>query len=89
MYSNLRVEDKLEGANNFRSWKHNGLLSYVKEHIQELEEEEAKTRYKKNMIKARRILLVSHVSELKIAKEMFETLTRLHESKSTNRNMMM
>ena len=59
MYSNLRVEDKLEGANNFRSWKHrillileeNDLISYAKEDIQEPEEEEAKTRYKKNIIK--------------------------------------
>ena len=60
MSSNLRVEDRLEGENNFISWKHmilliiedNGLLIYVTKYIQEPEEEEAKTRYKKNIIKS-------------------------------------
>ena len=53
-----RVEDRLDGAENFKSWKHKillileekYLLNYVKEVILELEEEEAKTKYKNNMV---------------------------------------
>ena len=49
---------------NFRYWNHrillileeNDLLNYAKEVISEPKEEEAKTTYKKNMVKAKRIL---------------------------------
>jgi hypothetical protein len=64
MITSLRVEDRLDGADNFRSWKHiillileeNELLDHVKQVLPELEEEEAKARHKKNEIKAKGIL---------------------------------
>jgi hypothetical protein len=64
MLTNMRVEDGLYGAYNFRSWKHriqmileeNELLDHVKEMLQEPEDEEAKAKFKKNEVKAKRIL---------------------------------
>jgi hypothetical protein len=62
--------------------------------LPELEDEEAKTKFKKNEIKAKRILtdsikdhLIPNVSELKTSKEMFDALTKLYESKNTSRKL--
>ena len=92
MITSMRVEDRLDGAYNFRSWKHrillileeNELLDHVKQVLPELEEEDAEAKYKKNEIKAKRILtysindlLIPYVSELKTPKEMFDALSRL------------
>jgi hypothetical protein len=57
----MRVEDRIDGAENFRSWKQiillileeNELLDHVKQVLPEPEEEEAKERHKKNEIKPR------------------------------------
>jgi hypothetical protein len=64
MATNLRVEDRLEGSGNFRSWKHrlqmildeNDLLEHVTVGVLEPEEEEKKTKHKKNEKKAKRIV---------------------------------
>jgi hypothetical protein len=102
MSTNMRVEDRLDGADNFRSWKHriqlileeNELLDHIKKMLPEPEDEEAKEKFKKNEVKAKRILtdsikdhLIPNVSELKTAKEMFDALTRLYESKNTSRKL--
>jgi len=63
----LRLEDRLEGANNFRSWKtkilfvleENEIQNYVKNEITEPEGEEEKSKYRKNEGKAKRILIDS------------------------------
>jgi hypothetical protein len=100
--TSMRVEDRLVGPDNFRSWKHrillfleeNELLDHVKQVLPELEEVDAKAKFKKNEIKAKRILidsikayLIPNVSELKTPKEMFDALTRLYENKNTNRKL--
>jgi hypothetical protein len=100
MITNMRVEDRLDGADNFRSWKillileENELLDDVKQVLPEPEEEDAKAKYKKNEIKAKRILidsikdhLIPNVSELKTPKEMFDSLSRLYERKNTSRKL--
>jgi hypothetical protein len=102
MSTSMRVEDRLDGADNFRSWKHriqlileeNELLDHVKKMLPEPEDEEAKAKFKKNEVKAKRILtdsikdhLIPNVSELKTAKEMFDALTRLYESKNTSQKL--
>jgi len=102
MTTNMRVEDRLDGASNFRCWKHrnllileeNDLLIYVTVVILEPKEEDAKARHKKNQVKAKRILtdsikdnLIPHVSKLKTPKEMFDALARLYESKNTSRKL--
>jgi hypothetical protein len=59
--------------------------------LQELKDEEAKAKFKKNEVKAKIILidsikdhLIPNVSELNTAKEMFDSLTKLYEIKNTS-----
>ena len=67
MTSSTKLEDKLEGIENFRAWKYriglilqeNDLNKYVKEEVSEPEEAEAKEKHKKDMIKAQRIIVDS------------------------------
>ena len=92
MVSNIKVKDRLDGADNFRSWKHrillilkdNELLDYVKKGLPQQKEEKAKEKHKKNVINAKRILLdsikdqlIHHVSELKTPKEIFLCLIKI------------
>ena len=69
-------------------------MDHVKKMLPEPEDEEAKAKFKKNEVKAKRILmdsikdpLIPNVSELKTAKEMFDALTKLNESKNTSRKL--
>ena len=77
MATNMRVEDRLEGYGNFRSWKHrlqmildkNDVLENVTVGVPELDEEEKNTKHKKNENKAKRIVsdslkdhLIPHIS---------------------------
>ena len=68
--------------------------NFVKEVVAKPEEDEAKTRFRKNIIRAKRIIvdsikdhLIPHVSSLDTLKEIFEALTRLFEGKNINRKM--
>jgi hypothetical protein len=64
MSTSMRVEDRLDGADNFTYWKHriqlileeNELLDHVKKMLLEPEDEEAKAKFKKNEVKVKRIL---------------------------------
>jgi hypothetical protein len=102
MATSMRVENRLEGSRNFRSWKHrlhmilyeNDLLEHVTVGVPEPDEEEQKTRHKKNEKKAKRVVsdsvkdhLIPHISELQTARQMYEALSRLYESKDINRNL--
>jgi hypothetical protein len=99
MSTSMRVEDRFDGADNFRSWKHgvllileeNGLLDHIKQMLPKPEEEDAKAKFRKNEVKAKRILtdpikdhLIPNVSELTTPKKMFDALTILYESKNTS-----
>ena len=90
--NNTKLEDKLEGAENFREWKYRVLLileehdleNYVKWEVVDPEGDKDKAKQKKNMVKAKRIIsnsikdhLITHVSSLKTSKEMFDALTNL------------
>jgi hypothetical protein len=66
----------------------------IKKMLPEPEDEEAKAKFKKNEVKAKRILidsikdyLIPNLSKLNLAKEMFDALTRLYESKKTSRKL--
>ena len=102
MATNMRVEDRLDGVDNFRTWKNkitliiaeNDLLNHVKEVLPKPKEEETKDMFKKNEIKDMRILsesikdhLIPLVSELSTPKEMFDALSRLYESKNISRKL--
>ena len=99
MVTSLKVEDKLDGATNFTSSKtrilfileENEIQDYVQKGVSESEDDEGKSSKKKNEAKAKRILvdsvkdhLIPHIVQMKTAKEMYDALTRLFESKNTN-----
>jgi hypothetical protein len=64
MATNMRVKDMLEGYRNFRSWKHrlqmildeNDLLEHITVGVPKPNEEEKKTKHKKNENKSKRIV---------------------------------
>ena len=102
MTISTKLDEKLEGADNFRAWKYrvmvileeNDLEGFIEEDIPESEENEAKAKHKKSLIKAKRIIadsikehLIPHVSSLRTPKQMFDALSRLYEGKNINRKM--
>ena len=97
MSHHTKIDEKLEGADNFRAWKYrislvleeNELDSYISENVPVLEGDEAKAIHKKNLVKAKRIIvdsindyLIPQVSSLKTPKEMFDSLTKVFEGKT-------
>ena len=64
MSANTKLVDKLEGVENFCAWKYkiglileeNDLAKFIKENVPKPEENAAKENYKKDMIKAKRII---------------------------------
>jgi len=97
-----KLDDKLQGADNFRAWKYrisliveeNYLDKYISEEVPAPEGEEAKAIQKKNLVKAKIIIvdsiqdhLIPRVSSLKTPKEMFDCLTTLFEGKNIKRKM--
>ena len=73
----------------------NDLDQFVKEEVKEPEEEEANSKHKKDMIKAKRIIvesnkdnLIPQVSSRETPKEMFDSLSSLFEvRRNINRKM--
>ena len=83
MTNNTKLEDKLEGVENFQACKYRVFLTlkehdlekYVKGEVVELEEDEYKANHNKNLVKSMRIIvdsikdhLIPHVSSLKTPK---------------------
>ena len=62
-----KLEDKLEGIENFLAWKYriglivreNGLEKYIKDEVAEPTEDEAKEKHEKDLIKAMGIIVDS------------------------------
>ena len=60
MAPSTKLEDKLEGIENYRAWKYriglilkeNYLEKYIEEEVAEPEEDEAKEKHKKDLIRA-------------------------------------
>lgn len=97
-----KLDEKLEGVDNFRAWKYrvmlvleeNDLEGFIEVDIPEPKGEEAKAKHKKSLMKAKRIIaysikdhLIPHVSSLKSPKQIFDALSRLYEGKNINRKM--
>ena len=102
MTLHTQLEDKLGGANNFQAWKYkislileeNDLDQYINGEILEPKGYEAKGIHKKNLVKAKRIIvdsikdhLIPHVSSFKTPKEVFDALTKMFEGKNINQKM--
>jgi hypothetical protein len=102
MTLNTKLDEKLEGDDNFRAWKYrvmlileeNDLEGFVENEVEEPEGDEAKAKHNKNLVKAKRIIansikdhLIPHVSSLKTLKQMSDALSRLYEGKNINWKM--
>ena len=102
MLNHTKLEDKLEGADNFRAWKYrislileeNLLDKYANEEVPEPEGEEEKINHTKRMIRSKRIIadsikdhFIPHVSSLKTPKNIFDAFTNPYEGKNINHKM--
>ena len=102
MAPSTKLEDKLEGIENYRAWKYGiGLIlkeidldTYIKKEVAEPDEAEAKEKHKKDLIRAQRIIadsikdhLIPQVSSKKTLKEMYDALSRMYEGRNINRKM--
>src|SRR5882762_515315 len=102
MSHHTKLDEKLEGANNFRALKYrislvleeNELDSYIHEEVLVPEGDEAKALHKNKLVMEKRIIadsikdhLISQVSSLKTPKVMFDSLTKLFEGKNINQKM--
>ena len=102
MSHHIKLDENLEGPDNFRAWKYrislvleeNELDSYIHEEVPVLEGDEEKALHKKNIVMENRIIgnsikdhLIPQVSSLKTLKAMFDALTKLFEGKNINWNM--
>ena len=102
MTNSTKLDEKLEGAENFRAWKYRIMLIleehdldvFIKEDVKEIEGEEAKAKHKKDTIKVKRIIansikdhLISQVSSNNTPKEVFDALTNMFEGKNINKRM--
>jgi hypothetical protein len=72
----------------------NDLLEHVTVGVLEPDEEEEKTKHKKNEKKEKRIMsdlvndhLIPHIFKLQTTMQMYESLNRLYESKDINQNL--
>jgi hypothetical protein len=96
MLSTLRVEDRLEGGTNFQAWKakilllleENDLKDYVEMMIPNPNDAQELTAHKKKEVKAKGVLLdsvkdhlIPHISEKKTAKDMYDALVGLYQTK--------
>src|SRR5882762_9174 len=102
MSHHTKLDEKLEGIDNFRAWKYrislvleeNELDSYINEKVLVLEGDEAKALDKKKLVMEKRIIadsskdhLIPQVASLKTPKAMFDSLTKLFGGKNINRKM--
>ena len=66
MSHHTNLDEKLKGADNFRSWKYrvslvleeNEVDSYINEEVPVLEEDEAKELHKKKLVMAKMIIVI-------------------------------
>ena len=102
MSHHTKLDENLEGDDNFQSWKYrislvlekNELDSYISEEVPVPEGDEAKALHKKKLFMEKRIIadsikdhLIPQVSSLKTPKSMFDSLTKLFEGKNINWKM--
>jgi len=102
MTSSTKLDEKLEGAENFRAWRFRVMLilrehdldKFVVEEVPEPEDEEARSEFMKDQIRAMRIIadsikdhLIPQVSSLETPKKMFDALTRMFEGRNINKKM--
>ena len=101
MTTRTKIDEKLDGADNFMAYKYivtlfleeHELDKFIIEEFQEPQEYEAKEKYK-DIVREKRIIvdsikdyLIHHVSSLSSPKKMMDTLTRIFEGININQRM--
>ena len=104
MAASIRPKDSLNGSSNFNNWKarlmaileENELDHYVTSVLEEPTRNFGRTAYKRNQGKARRIIydsmkenLIPVITPLKTAKECFDTLVKLYETKAPSQKRLL
>jgi hypothetical protein len=94
MYESTKLVDKLEGVENFCAWNYikgiileeDDLEKFIKENVSELEEDESKEKYKKDMIKDKRMItdsikddLIPQISSKNNPKYISDSMTTMYE----------
>ena len=102
MTQSTKLEDKMAGIENFWAWKYrigliikkNDLDKYIKYEVPEPEEDEAKEKHQKDLIKAMRIIvysikdhLIPQVSSKETPNKMYDSLSRMYEGRNINKKM--
>ena len=94
MTKNTKIDENLEGAEKFRAWKYRIMLILQENDLDQFVKEEAKSKHKKDMIIAKRIIaysikdnLIPQVSSRETPNEMFDALSSLFEGRNINRMM--
>jgi hypothetical protein len=104
MVSTFTVEDRLDGATNFRAWKakllflleETDLKDYVGMVIPDPNEPHELVDHKKREVKAKQVLLdpmkdhlIPHISEKKTTKDMYDALVGLYQSRNASRKLIL
>ena len=102
MAASTKIEENLEGIENFLAWKYriglilkeNGLKKYINDEVAETKEDEAKEKHEQDLIKEMRIIvdsikdhLIPQVSSKNTPKKKYDTLSIMYEGKNINKNM--
>jgi hypothetical protein len=102
MSASTKLVNKLEGVNNFFGWNYrialileeNDLARFIKENVPELADATTKGKYRKDMVRAKRIIvdsikdhLIPQVYSNNNPKEMFNSLTKMYEGNNINQKM--
>jgi hypothetical protein len=102
MSVSTKLVEKLEGVNNFCSWKYrialileeNDLAIFIKENVPELKDATTKEKHQKDMVRAKRIITISildhfipQVAPKITLKEILDSITRLYEEININQMM--
>ena len=100
----IRTEDRLDGSSNFNNWKAR-VIAILEEHdidhyvtivVAESTSNTGRASFKRNQAKARRIIydsvkehIMPIITPLKIAKECFDTLVKLYETKAPSQKRLL
>ena len=102
--TSIRFEDRLEGSSNFNNWKasiiaileEHDLDQYVVAEVAEPTSTVGRASFKRNQGKARRILydsvkenIMPIITPLTTAKECYDTLVKLYETKATSQKRLL
>ena len=93
MTINTKIDEKLEGFDNFQAWKYNVIL-VLEENTPKPEGDKDKVKHKKSLVKEKRIILdsikdhlIPHVSSLNTPNQMFDALSQLYEGENINKKI--